>query len=62
MPIRYMVERGEWAKASAVIEPSVAPPEVKAIALWAQGLGTARGNQHGEVAKQVSMTCSVQEF
>ncbi len=54
MPIRCMVERGEWARAAAVIEPSVAPPQVKAIAVWAQGLGTARGEQHGNAAKQVA--------
>lgn len=54
MPIRCMLERGEWARAAAVTEPSVAPPQVKAMAVWAQSLGTARGEQHGDVTKQVS--------
>jgi hypothetical protein len=54
MPIRCIVERGEWARAAAVTEPSVAPPQVKAIAVWAQGLGTARREQRGDVAKQVA--------
>ncbi len=54
MPIRCLVERREWARAAAVSEPSAAPPQVKALAVWAQGLGTARGEQHGDVAKQVN--------
>jgi len=54
MPIRCMVERGEWAKAAAVTEPPAAPPHIKAIAVWAQGVGTARGQQNGDVSKQVA--------
>ena len=54
MPIRCMLERGEWARAATVTEPMMASPEVKAIAVWAQGLGAARGEPHGDPAKPVA--------
>ena len=43
MPIRYVVERGQWAEAAQITPPPAsAPPHVMAIAVWAQGLGLAR--------------------
>jgi hypothetical protein len=42
MPIRYAVERGQWADAASTLLPTGAPPHVVAIAVWARGLGLAR--------------------
>jgi len=42
MPVRYTVERQQWADAAAIVPPpSTAPPHVIAIAVWARGLGLA---------------------
>jgi len=43
MPIRYAVERAQWNDAAAIVPPADAPPHVVAIAVWARGLGLARG-------------------
>jgi len=42
IPIRCLVERDRWAEAAKIPIPSRAPPEVEAIAVWANGLGSAR--------------------
>jgi tetratricopeptide (TPR) repeat protein len=42
MPIRYAVERNQWADAAAISPPTTGPPHVVAIAVWARGLGLAR--------------------
>ncbi len=42
MPVRYAVERGQWADAAGVVPPTGAPPHVVAIAVWARGVGLAR--------------------
>src|SRR5882757_5345616 len=42
MPVRYAVERGQWADAAGIAPPAEAPPQVVAIAVWARGLGLAR--------------------
>jgi len=41
MPVRYAVERRQWADAALLVPPAKAPPHVIAIAVWAQGLGLA---------------------
>jgi hypothetical protein len=54
MPIRYVVERGQWAEAAQVTPPaSPAPPHVIAIAVWARGLGLARSGHPAEAAASV---------
>jgi hypothetical protein len=45
MPIRYAVEREQWADAASIVSPAGAPPQVVAIAVWARGLGLARNGQ-----------------
>ncbi len=45
IPIRYAVERGQWADVARIIPPAAAPPQVIAIAVWARGLGLARTGQ-----------------
>ena len=52
MPIRYAAERRQWAE-MATIEPlSGAPLHVKAISVWARGLGLARTKQVAAVRKE----------
>ncbi len=43
MPVRYAVERQEWADAARSIAGDGAPPHIAAIAAWARALGHARG-------------------
>jgi len=61
MPVRYLVERGDWNGASLVEEPGTAPPHVKAIAIWARGLGLARGDQHSAAADQIAALQRLEE-
>jgi len=42
MPIRYAVERRQWAEAATIVPPHSGPPHVIAMAMWARGLGQAR--------------------
>ncbi len=57
MPIRYVVERGQWAEAAQITPPpAAAPPHVIAIAVWARGLGLARSGHPADA------TGSVQEL
>jgi hypothetical protein len=42
MPVRYAIERGQWADAASTVPPTEAPPHVVAIAVWARGIGLAR--------------------
>lgn len=42
MPIRFAVERGQWAEAANISPPEGAPLHVVALAVWARGLGLAR--------------------
>jgi tetratricopeptide (TPR) repeat protein len=51
MPIRCAVERQRWSDAAAIVPPVGAPLHVVAIAVWAQGLGLARGGQAAETQK-----------
>jgi len=53
MPIRYAVERGQWADAAAIDAPNDAPPQVAAIAVWARGLGLARTGRAVEAHAEI---------
>ena len=53
MPIRYAVERSQWADAVGIVPPTGAPPQVAAIAIWARGLGLARGGHAAEARVEV---------
>ena len=53
MPIRYAVERGQWADAAAIAAPNDAPPQVAAIAVWARGLGLARTGRAAEAHAEI---------
>jgi hypothetical protein len=45
MPIRFAVERGQWADTASISPPHGAPPHVIALAVWARGLGFARNGK-----------------
>jgi hypothetical protein len=48
IPVRYAIERGQWADAAGIVPPTGAPPHVVAIAVWARGLGLARSGRAAE--------------
>jgi tetratricopeptide (TPR) repeat protein len=48
MPVRYAVERGQWADAARIGPPTGVPPQVVAIAVWARGLGLSRSGHAAE--------------
>jgi tetratricopeptide (TPR) repeat protein len=50
MPVRYAVERSQWTDAAGIVPVTGAPPQVVAIAVWACGIGLARGG-HATVAQ-----------
>ncbi len=53
IPIRYVVERSQWADAAAIVAPTAAPPHVIAIAVWSRGLGLARTGHTAEARAQI---------
>jgi hypothetical protein len=61
MPVRYAVERRQWAEAASVVPPTGAPPHVVAIAMWARGLGLARSGQTAEARKEVAELKHIEE-
>lgn len=42
IPVRYAVERSQWADAANIATPTGVPPHVVAVAVWARGMGLAR--------------------
>jgi len=53
MPIRYAVERHQWADAAAIVPPVSAPPQVIAMAIWARGVGQARSGHPADAVTAV---------
>jgi tetratricopeptide (TPR) repeat protein len=53
MPIRYAVERSQWADAAKIVAPTGAPPPVVAIAIWARGVGFARSGRAAEARPDI---------
>ena len=61
MPVRYAVERKDWAAAAAIVPPaSTAPAHVIAIAVWARGLGLARTGHADDARAQAVMLLQLQ--
>ncbi len=60
MPVRYAVERRQWADAASIVPPAGAPPHVVAIAVWARGLGLARGGQTAEARKELGQLTQIE--
>jgi len=61
MPVRYVVERGQWADAAAIDPPTGAPPHVVAIAVWARGLGLARSGRATEARTEIDKLRQLEE-
>jgi len=53
IPVRYAVERNQWAEAAKIVPPAVAPPHVIAIAVWARGIGLARSGRAAEARPEI---------
>jgi hypothetical protein len=54
MPVRYAVERHQWNEAASIKPDPKSPPQVAAIAVWAQALGHLRGPQTSDVSAEIS--------
>ena len=61
MPVRYIVERGQWTDAADVAAPTGAPPHVVAIAVWARGLGLARTGRAAEARAEIERLRHIEE-
>ena len=61
MPIRYAVERGQWAEAAGIVPPTGAPPQVVAIAVWARGMGLARSGRAAEAHVEIERLRQIEE-
>src|SRR5450755_4214332 len=61
MPVRYMVERSQWADAAGIVPPTGAPPQVVAIAVWARGMGLARSGRAAEARAEVDRLRQIEE-
>jgi tetratricopeptide (TPR) repeat protein len=61
MPVRYAVERGQWADAAGIVPPTGAPPHVVAIAVWARGLGLARSGRADEARTEIDRLRQIEE-
>ena len=53
IPVRYAVERSQWAEAAGIAPLTGAPPHVVAIAVWARGLGLARSGHAAEARTEI---------
>jgi len=61
MPVRYAVERGQWADAARILPPTAAPPHVVAIAVWARGVGLARGGHATEARAEIDKLGQIEQ-
>ena len=61
MPVRYAVERRQWADAAGIVPPTAAPPQVVAIAVWARGLGLARSGRASEARAEIDRLQQLEE-
>ena len=61
MPIRYAVERGQWADAASIVAPTEAPPHVIAIAVWARGMGLARSGRATQARTEIDRLRQIEE-
>jgi tetratricopeptide (TPR) repeat protein len=61
MPIRYAVERGKWAEAAVIVDPTGAPPQVVAIAVWARGIGLARSRHAAQARVEADRLKQIEE-
>lgn len=60
IPVRYAVERGQWADAAKIVAPAGVPPHVVAVALWARGVGLARMGRIAETQAEADRLGRIQ--
>ncbi len=60
IPVRYAIERRQWAEAARIVPPTAAPPHVVAIAVWAKGLGLARTGRAAEARTEVEQLIQIE--
>jgi tetratricopeptide (TPR) repeat protein len=53
MPVRYAVERNQWADAIAIVPPTGTAPHVIATAVWARAIGLARSGHAAEARAEI---------
>jgi hypothetical protein len=51
MPVRYALERQQWAEAASIVPARGGPPHVTAVAVWARVISLARSG-HAAGARQ----------
>lgn len=61
MPVRYAVERGQWADAAVIVPPAGAAPHVVATAVWARGIGLARSGRTPEAHTEIDRLQQLEE-
>jgi Tfp pilus assembly protein PilF len=61
MPVRYAVERAQWADASAIVPPAGAAPHVIATAVWARGIGLARTGHAAQAQAEIDRLQQLEE-
>jgi len=61
MPIRYALERGQWADAVSIFPATAAPPQVVAIAVWARGVGLARCARASEALRESDKLAQIEQ-
>ena len=61
MPIRYAVERGQWADAAGIVPPKEPRLMFVAIAVWARGLGLARSGHATEARAEIDRLRQIEE-
>ena len=53
MPVRYAIERRQWAKAAGLEPISGTQPNLSAITMWARAIGLARSGQRGAARREI---------
>jgi tetratricopeptide (TPR) repeat protein len=61
MPIRYLVERRQWADSAGIVSLPEATPQVEAITVWARGIGLARSGRPEAARKQAEVMQQLEE-
>jgi hypothetical protein len=61
IPVRYAVERGQWADAAAITSQAGAPPEVLAVSYWARGFGAARSGHADQARAEMDRLQGIEE-
>jgi tetratricopeptide (TPR) repeat protein len=61
MPVRFAVEQHNWDSAAKITPQPGSPPYAAAIAVWARGLGRARGERPSGVTSEIATLQQLEE-